>query len=44
MQSWEEQGVVLISFASKSTCYPALQSFTIDLSLPRLNLILPEVS
>ena len=42
MQSWEEQGVVLISFASKPTCYPALQSFT--MSLPPLDLILPEVS
>lgn len=44
MRSWEEQGAVLTSFASKSTCYPALQSFTIDLSLPPLDLIPPEVS
>ena len=41
---WEEEGVILISFSSKPTRHPALQSSTIDLSQPLPDLILPEVS
>lgn len=41
---WEEEGVILISFSSKLSLYPALQSSTIDLSQPLPDLILPDVS